>query len=66
MVHIGDWFEVSLQKKAVSHPENGTSNERKRMRIGQALGLLVQPGTRIAALTPAAYQPCSLQGTLLA
>ena len=35
-------------------------------KIGQALGLLVQPSTRIATLTPAAYQPCSLQGTLLA
>lgn len=37
--------------------------ERK---VGQALGLLVPPGTRIAALTPAAYQPGSLPGTLLA
>ena len=34
--------------------------------VGQALGLLVQPGTRIATLTPAAYQPGSLPGTLLA
>ena len=35
-------------------------------KIGQALGLLVQPSTRIATLTPAAYQPGSLPGTLLA
>ena len=34
--------------------------------IGQALGLLVQPSTRITALTLAAYQPGSLPGTLLA
>ena len=33
---------------------------------GQALGLLVHPGTRVAALTPDAYQPGSLPGTLLA
>ena len=33
---------------------------------GQALGLLVLPGTHIAVLTPAAYQPGSLPGTLLA
>ena len=35
-------------------------------KIGQALGLLVPPSTRIATLTPAAYQPGSLPGTLLA
>ena len=35
-------------------------------KIGQALGLLVLPSTRIATLTPAAYQPGSLPGTLLA
>ena len=35
-------------------------------KIGQALGLLVQPSTRITTLTPAAYQPGSLPGTLLA
>ena len=35
-------------------------------KIGQALGLLVQPGTHVAMLTPAAYQPGSLPGTLLA
>ena len=35
-------------------------------KIGQALGLLVLPSTRIATLTLAAYQPGSLPGTLLA
>ena len=35
-------------------------------KIGQALGLLVQPSTRITTLTHAAYQPGSLPGTLLA
>ena len=35
-------------------------------KIGQALGLLVPPSTRIATLTPVAYQPGSLPGTLLA
>ena len=35
-------------------------------KIGQALGLLVQPSTRIATLTHTAYQPGSLPGTLLA
>ena len=39
-----------------------TRNEKE----GQALGLLVPPGTRITTLTPAAYQPGSLPGTLLA
>ena len=34
--------------------------------LGQALGLLVLPSTRITALTLAAYQPGSLPGTLLA
>ena len=34
--------------------------------VGQALGLLVQPGTYVTILTPAAYQPGSLPGTLLA
>ena len=35
-------------------------------KIGQALGLLVLPSTRITTLTLAAYQPGSLPGTLLA
>ena len=35
-------------------------------KIGQALGLLVLPSTRITTLTHAAYQPGSLPGTLLA
>ena len=43
---------------------NNSMNE-DRNEIGQALGLLVQPSTRIATLTPAAYQPGSLPGTLL-
>ena len=34
--------------------------------LGQALGLLVLPSTRVATLTLAAYQPGSLPGTLLA
>ena len=37
-----------------------------RNEIGQALGLLVQPSTRITTLTLAAYLPRSLQGVLLA
>ena len=45
---------------------NKESEEEERKVIGQALGLLVPPGTRITALTPAAYQPGSLPGTLLA
>ena len=51
-----------------SHPENRTKEEQgeERKVIGQALGLLVLPGTHITALTPAAYQPGSLPGTLLA
>ena len=35
-------------------------------KIGQALGLLVQPSTYVAILTLVAYQPGSLPGTLLA
>ena len=56
MVHVG------------SHPKNRTKEEQgeERKVIGQALGLLVLPGTHITALTPAAYQPGSLPGTLLA
>ena len=34
-------------------------------KIGQALGLLVQPSTYVTILTLAAYQPGSLPGTLL-
>ena len=51
-----------------SHPKNRTKEEQgeERKVIGQALGLLVLPGTHITALTPAAYQPGSLPGTLLA
>ena len=51
-----------------SHLKNRTKKAKKRNEkvIGQALGLLVPPGTRITALTPAAYQPGSLPGTLLA
>ena len=41
-------------------------NARRIEKIGQALGLLVQPGTHVAMLTPVAYQPGSLPGTLLA
>ena len=39
---------------------------KRNEKIGQALGLLVQPSTHITTLTPAAYQPGSLPGTLLA
>ena len=51
-----------------SHPKNRTKGKQDEERkvIGQALGLLVLPGTHITALTPAAYQPGSLPGTLLA
>ena len=35
-------------------------------KIGQALGLLVQPSTYVAILTLVAYQSGSLPGTLLA
>ena len=51
-----------------SHPKNRTKEEQDEERkvIGQALGLLVLPGTHIAVLTPAAYQPGSLPGILLA
>ena len=37
-----------------------------RFMLGQALGLLVLPSTRVTTLTHAAYQPGSLPGTLLA
>ena len=47
-----------------SHPKNRTKRNTRRNEKGQALGLLVPPGTRITALTPAAYQPGSLPGTL--
>ncbi len=51
----------------MSFPENRTKVDAKRIEIvGQALGLLVQPGTHVTMLTPAAYQPGSLPGTLLA
>ena len=43
-----------------------SKGSEERNKIGQALGLLVPPGTRITTLTPAAYQPGSLPGTLLA
>ena len=51
-----------------SHPKNRTKEKQceERKVIGQALGLLVLPGTHITVLTPAAYQPGSLPGTLLA
>ena len=49
---------------APSKLNNGMKEDRNE--IGQALGLLVQPSTRITTLTPAAYQPGSLPGTLLA
>ena len=49
-----------------SHPKNRTKRNAENRRIGQALGLLVQPGTHVAMLTPVAYQPGSLPGTLLA
>ena len=55
MVHIARTQKTEQSKR---------SEERKL--IGQALGLLVPPGTRITTLTPAAYQPGSLPGTLLA
>ena len=45
--------------------QRGKQGEERKV-IGQALGLLVPPGTHITALTPAAYQPGSLPGTLLA
>ena len=43
-----------------------TKRTEERKLIGQALGLLVLPSTRITTLTHAAYQPGSLPGTLLA
>ena len=43
-----------------------SKRREERNKIGQALGLLVPPGTHITMLTPAAYQPGSLPGTLLA
>ena len=57
-----------LQINCNSHPKNRTKEEQgeERKVIGQALGLLVPPGTHITMLTPAAYQPGSLPGTLLA
>ena len=36
-----------------------------RIKVGQALGLLVLPSTDVTAFTHAAYQPGSLPGTLL-
>ena len=49
-----------------SHPKNRTKEKQgeERKVIGQALGLLVLPGTHITVLTPAAYQPGSLPGVL--
>ena len=53
-------------KSSFAHTLKTEQVMEERNEIGQALGLLVQPGTHITALTPAAYQPGSLPGTLLA
>ena len=50
----------------ISFLENRTKSAAENRVVGQALGLLVQPGTHITMLTPVAYQPGSLPGTLLA
>ena len=63
-------IHYSLKKVALSDDFSRTLKTEQRecedRRIGQALGLLVQPGTHVAMLTPVAYQPGSLPGTLLA